>query len=112
MSKIIIDDDDDMIKDDSDETAQLKATVKQGLEDLKKIIELLNQLYPLMEPFGDETTIDELRILYSEIIPNILIGDYDEVLEGLDKDEKALTMLALNQRRKHIIENLLEKYNN
>lgn len=112
MSGIMIDDDFDPVEEESTEEPTLKTVIKQGIKDLEIITELLEKLSPLMEPFGDSDTINELVILYSEIIPNILIGDYSDALEGLDKDDQAIAKLALNQRRKHIVSNLLEKYNN
>ena len=112
MSGIMIDDDFDPVEEESTEEPILKTVVKQGIKDLEIITELLEKLSPLMEPFGDSDTINELKVLYSEIIPNILIGDYSDALEGLDKDDQAIAKLALNQRRKHIVSNLLEKYNN
>ena len=112
MSGIMIDDDFDSVEEENTEEPTLKTVVKQGIKDLEMITELLEKLSPLMEPFGDSDTINELVILYSEVIPNILIGDYDDALEGLDKDDQAIAKLALNQRRKHIVSNLLEKYNN
>ena len=112
MSGIMIDDDFDPVEEESAEEPTLKTVVKQGIKDLEMITELLEKLSPLMEPFGDSDTINELVVLYSEIIPNILIGDYSDALEGLDKDDQAIAKLALNQRRKHIVSNLLEKYNN
>lgn len=114
MSGIMIDDDFDPVEEEEESTEEpiLKTVVKQGIKDLEIITELLDKLSPLMEPFGDSDTIDELRVLYSEIIPNILVGDYEEALEGLSEDDQAIAKLALNQRRKHIVSNLLEKYNN
>ena len=113
MSGIMIDDDFDPVEEEETSSdSELKTVVKQGFKDLEIIVEKLGQLSQLMEPFGDSDTIDELMILYSEIIPNILIGDYSEALEGLDKDDQAIARLALNRRRKDIISNLLEKYNN
>lgn len=113
MSGIMIDDDFDPVEEEeTSSNSELKTVVKQGFKDLEMIVEKLGQLSQLMEPFGDSDTIDELIILYSEIIPNILIGDYSEALEGLDKDDQAIARLALNRRRKDIISNLLEKYNN
>ena len=112
MSGIMIDDDFDPVEEESIEEPTLKTVVKQGIKDLEMITELLEKLSPLMEPFGDSDTINELRVLYSEIIPNILVGDYEETLEGLSEDDQAIAKLALNQRRKHIVSNLLEKYNN
>lgn len=113
MSGIMIDDDFDPVEEEETSSdSELKTVVKQGFKDLEMIVEKLGQLSQLMEPFGDSETIDELIVLYSEIIPNILIGDYGEALEGLDKDDQAIARLALNRRRKDIISNLLEKYNN
>ena len=113
MSGIMIDDDFDPVEEEETSSdSELKTVVKQGFKDLEMIVENLGQLSQLMEPFGDSDTIDELIVLYSEIIPNILIGDYGEALEGLDKDDQAIARLALNRRRKDIISNLLEKYNN
>ena len=113
MNKIMIDDDDFEVTEEniSDNLPELKATLVQGVKDLKEIVELLNKLSPLMEPFGESDTINELVILYSEIIPDILIGDYSYALEGLDGDDKEIARLALNRRRKDIVSNLLEKYN-
>ena len=90
MSGIMIDDDFDPVEEETSSDSELKAVVKQGFKDLKIIVEKLSQLSQLMEPFGDSDTIDELVILYSEIIPNILIGDYGEALEGLDKDDQII----------------------
>ena len=113
MSGIMIDDDFDPVEEEETSSdSELKTVVKQGFKDLEMIVEKLGQLSQLMEPFGDSDTIDELIVLYSEIIPNILIGDYDEALEGLDEDDQAIAKLALNRRRKDIISKLLEKYNN
>ena len=113
MSGIMIDDDFDPVEEEETSSdSELKTVVKQGFKDLEMIVEKLGQLSQLMEPFGDSDTIDELMILYSEIIPNILIGDYSEALEGLDKDDQAIAKLALNRRRKDIISKLLDKYNN
>jgi hypothetical protein len=113
MSGIMIDDDFDSVEEEETSSdSELKTVVKQGFKDLEMIVEKLGQLSQLMEPFGDSDTIDELIVLYSEIIPNILIGDYNEALEGLDKDDQAIATLALNRRRKDIISNLLDKYNN
>lgn len=113
MSGIMIDDDFDPVEEEKETSSdsELKTVVKQGFKDLEMIVEKLSQLSQLMEPFGDSDTIDELIILYSEIIPNILIGDYGEALEGLDKDDQAIARLALNRRRKDIVSKLLEKYN-
>ena len=112
MSGIMIDDDFDPVEEETSSDSELKVVVKQGIKDIKHIVELLNELSPLMDVFGDNDTIDELIVLYGEIIPNILIGDYEEALEGLDEDDRAIAKLALNQRRKAIISNLLDKYNN
>lgn len=113
MSGIMIDDDFDPVEEEETSSdSELKTVVKKGFKDLEMIVEKLGQLSQLMEPFGDSDTIEELMMLYSEIIPNILIGDYSEALEGLDEDDKAIARLALNRRRKDIISNLLEKYNN
>ena len=113
MSGIMIDDDFDPVEEEETSSdSELKTVVKKGFKDLEMIVEKLGQLSQLMEPFGDSDTIDELMMLYSEIIPNILIGDYSEALEGLDEDDKAIARLALNRRRKDIISKLLEKYNN
>ena len=113
MSGIMIDDDFDPVEEEETSSdSELKTVVKQGFKDLEMIVEKLGQLSQLMEPFGDSDTINELMMLYSEIIPNILIGDYSEALEGLDEDDQAIARLALNRRRKDIISKLLEKYNN
>ncbi len=113
MSMIMIDDDDDDVLDsqENNDVSHLKGVVKQGLEDLKEITALLEKILPLIEPFGDSDMIEELMILYGEVIPSTVVGDFSAILEGLYDEELEITKLALNQRRKAIINGLLEKYN-
>ena len=113
MAIMMIDDDDDNVrveKEDSD-LAYIKNTVKQGLNDIETIVDTLTRLIPLMEPFGDAETIAELIILYTEVVPNILIGDYDNVLEGLSEEAAEMAAIAIKHRRKDMFAKLLEKYN-
>ena len=113
MSIIMIDDDDDNVLDsqENSDVSQLKDVVKQGLNDLKEIVTLLDKILVLIEPFGDSDVIEELMILYGEVIPNTIVGDFSEITEGLYDEELEITKLALSQRRKAIINGLLEKYN-
>ena len=69
------------------------------------------RLLPLVEPFGDAETIAELILLYTEVIPNILVGDYDNVLEGLSEEAEEMARVAIKHRRKDMFAKLLEKYN-
>ena len=97
-------------KEDSD-TAYIKNTIKQGLQDIETIVDTLNRLLPLIEPFGDAETIMELVLLYTEVVPNILLGDYDHVLEGLSEEAEEMARVAIKHRRKDMFAKLLEKYN-
>lgn len=110
---IMIDDDDDIVvsspKEDKD-TDDIKRVVKTGLNDIEIILEKLEELVPLMEPFGDAETMIELILLYSEVIPNILVGDYSNVLEGLDEEAEEMARVAIKHRRKEMFARLLEKY--
>lgn len=112
MSMIMIDDDDDNVVDiqEDKDVSHLKGVIKQGLSDLKEISSLLEQIIPLIEPFGDADVIEELMILYGEVIPNTIVGDFSAITEGLYDEELEITKLALSQRRKTIINGLLEKY--
>ena len=112
MAIMMIDDDDDNVKiekEDSD-TAYIKNTIKQGLQDIETIVDTFERLLPLVEPFGDAETIAELILLYTEVIPNILVGDYDNVLEGLSEEAEEMARVAIKHRRKDMFAKLLEKY--
>lgn len=113
MAIMMIDDDDENVKiekEDSD-TAYIKNTIRQGLQDIETIVDTLARLIPLIEPFGDAETIAELMVLYTEVVPNILIGDYDHVLEGLSPEAEEMARVAIKHRRKDMFAKLLEKYN-
>lgn len=120
MSWIEIDDDDDdiveedvAVKSQSKELTkqdQAKQIIKLGLEDAKDIVVLLEKIEKIIEPFGDLDTILELKTLYNEVIPDLLIGNYSEILGVLPEDTKEVAMVVAKQRRKNIFENLLEKY--
>jgi hypothetical protein len=115
MSKIIIDefdeDDDIVVNVTSDpQTESIKEVISQGLKDVDEILILLNKLFDLVEPFGDGVLIQEFKILYGEIMPNILLGNYNEFLEGLTKDEAEEALVAAKKRRKEIFLKLREKY--
>lgn len=113
MAIMMIDDDDDNVKieNEDSETSYIKNTIKQGLQDIETIVDTFERLLPLIEPFGDAEHITELIILYSDVIPNILIGDYDNVLEGLTEEAKEMAKVAIKHRRKDMVAKLLEKYN-
>ena len=119
MSYIEIDDDDDDIVVETESESQPKALSKQeqakqiirlGLEDAKDIVVLLEKIEKIIEPFGDVDTILELKTLYGEVIPDLLMGNYEEVVGVLPEDAKEVAMVVAKQRRKAIFENLLEKY--
>ena len=113
MSGIMIDDfDDNEIEVDvNPEETYIKKVVKQGIEDSQIIAKILCELSDLAEPFGDMEAIGELIIYYGEVVPNILIGNYDLLLEGLQDTEKDLAMAAFKHTRKQIFANLSDKYN-
>lgn len=117
MSYIEIDDDDDIVVDEQSETRpqtkeeQARAIIKQGMEDIQDIVSLLEKIEKLIEPFGDLETILELKTLYGEVIPDILLGNYDNVIGAMPEDAKEITMVMIKQRRKNMFNKLSDKYN-
>lgn len=117
MSYIEIDDDDDNIVVESDlkpatKEDKAKAVIKQGLNDIQDIVSLLEKIEKLIEPFGDIETILELKTLYGEVIPDILLGNYNNVVGAMPEDAKEITMAVVKQRRKNMFNKLADKYNN
>ena len=117
MSYIEIDDDDDIVIDVEPQQPitkedKAKAIIKQGLSDIQDIVTLLEKIENLIEPFGDLGTILELKTLYGEVIPDILLGNYDNVTGVMPEDAKEITMVMIKQRRKNMFNKLADKYNN
>ena len=119
MSWIEIDDDDDIVEEgvavksqpkELTKQDQAKQIIKLGLEDAKDIVVLLEKIEKLIEPFGDLETILELKTLYSEVIPDVLLGNYSTLLEGLNESDKEVVLIITKQRRKTIFDKLVEKY--
>ena len=116
MSIMIDNDDDDIVVDTAPsqpntKEEQAKAIIKQGLDDIQDIVSLLENIEKLIEPFGELDTILELKTLYSEVIPDILLGNYDNVTSALPDDVKEVTLLVAKQRRKDMFNKLSDKYN-
>ena len=118
MSYIEIDDDDDDIvvdeqpeKKPQTKEEQARAIIKQGMNDIEDILALLEKIEKLIEPFGDLETILELKTLYGEVIPDILLGNYDNVIGAMPEDAKEITMVMIKQRRKNMFNKLSDKYN-
>ena len=117
MSYIEIDDDDDdIVESQTEEQPQTKEerakqVIKLGLEDAKDIVVLLEKIEKIIEPFGDLDTILELKTLYDEVIPDLLMGNYSELIGVLPEDAKEVAMVVAKQRRKNIFDRLVEKYN-
>lgn len=116
MSYIEIDDDDDDIVVEEavkpmTKQEQVKAVIKQGMDDIQDIVVLLEKIEKLIEPFGDLETILELKTLYSEVIPDVLLGNYDNITGAMPEEVKEITMVAVKQRRKNMFNKLVEKYN-
>ena len=116
MGRIMIDDDDDDILEEEVVVApkskenQAKEIIKKGLDDAKEIVNLLKQIENKIDAFGESDVIQELIILHEEIIPSLLLGDYDKLTGAMPETEKEITYLVAKQRRKEIFEKLLEKY--
>ena len=70
-----------------------------------------HKIEKLIEPFGDLETILELKTLYGEVIPDILLGNYDNVTDAMPEDAKEITMVMIKQRRKNMFNRLADKYN-
>ena len=116
MSYIEIDDDDDdIVEPQTEEKPQtkedkIKAVIRQGMDDIQDIVSLLEKIEKLIEPFGDLETILELKTLYNEVIPDVLLGNYSTLLEGLNESDKEVVLIITKQRRKTIFDKLVEKY--
>ena len=112
MSYIEIDDDDDdIVESQTEEKPQtkedkIKAVIRQGMDDIQDIVVLLEKIEKLIEPFGDLETILELKTLYSEVIPDVLLGNYSTLLEGLNESDKEVVLIITKQRRKTIFDKL------
>lgn len=117
MSYIEIDDDDDDIVVDTEpqkklsKEEQAKRVIKQGLVDARKVVSLLEEIEKIIEPFGDLDTILELKTLYNEVVPDILLGNYDNITGVMPDDVKEITMVMIKQRRKTMFDKLTDKYN-
>lgn len=102
--------DNDYIEEPEDSGAELiKNAIRSGLSDMKEIVTLLEKLHPLVEPFGHTNTIEELMVLYTELMPALLVGNYDKVLEGTEDLDREVSELILKKERKEIVNNLLNK---
>lgn len=116
MSYIEIDDDDDDLVVDTKpqektKKEQAREVIKHGIEDTKKIVSLLEEIEQYIEPFGELETILELKTLYSEVIPDILLGNYDNITDVMSEEAKEITMVMVKQRRKAMFDKLAKKYN-
>ena len=114
MGKIMIDDDDDDILEEvtpqQNKEDQAKEIIKQGLNDAKEITSLLKQIEKKIDVFGEVEVIQELIILLEDIIPCLLLGDYNRLTSVVSETEKEITVLIAKQRRKEIFDKLVEKY--
>ena len=117
MNYIEIDNDDDDIIEESPKSSQpvtkedkARAIIKQGLQDTEDIVALLEKIEKIIEPFGDLNTILELKTLYKEVIPDILLGNYENLIGAMPDDIKEITLVAAKQRRKTMFNSLTDKY--
>ena len=117
MSYIEIDNDDDDIIEKPSQLSQpvtkeekARAIIKQGLQDTEDIVTLLEKIEKIIEPFGDLDAILELKTLYKEVIPDILLGNYENLIGAMSDDLKEITLVAAKQRRKAIFNALSDKY--
>ena len=117
VKNIMIDDDDDneVVVDmrKKPEEEHIKDIIKQGLQDIDAIVAIFELLEPLIKPFGDFETIYELRMIYSEVLPHILIGDYNAILNDEPmQDQKEIAAITMKALRKEIVSKLIDKYEN
>ena len=112
VKSIMIDDDDDneIEVDVNPEETYIKNVIKKGIQDSQQIANNLCELSEIAESFGNMEAIAEMIIYYGEVVPNILIGNYDLLLEGIDDVERDLALAAFKHTRKQIFNNLSEKY--
>lgn len=115
MSKIMIDEFDDNeievdLKSDSEEV-YIKNIIKKGIEDSQKIAETLDTLIELASPFGDTEALSELILFYNEIVPDILIGDYNNLLRGIPVSQEDIALATFKLARKDMFSKLSDLYN-
>ena len=102
--------DDDYIEEPEDSGAEeLKQAIRNGLNDMKEIVSLLEKISPLIEPFGHNDTIKELIMLYDDFMPQLLLGNYDYILEGTEDIDRDVSEIIVKKQRKDIVANLLNK---
>lgn len=119
MSIMIDDDDNDLVVDtkatkESSDKEHMKNAIQQGLNDVKEINNLFTKLSELLEPFGDNEAIEGLKVVYEEVVPNILLGKYDEIIEMLQitsNEPRELLEMRLKVQRKEYVNGLMNKYN-
>ena len=113
MNIFIDDDDDDIVVEPQKEECGVKELAKLALEDLQDIISLLEKLAEKIDCFGgmSKEEIEEKIIFYSEIIPAILLGNFEDILGEEVDDSYDIAELSLKKMRKDIFEKLANKYN-
>jgi hypothetical protein len=90
----------------------IKSIIKKGIEDSQKLAETLNNLIDLAEPFGDIEALNELALFYNEVVPSILVGDYELLLDGVSKSQYEIALATFKLARKEMFTKLTDKYEN
>ena len=105
--------DDEEVEETEDPQSYIKTVIQKGLNDLEDIVVLLEKLENLVIPFGgiSQKDIDELKIFYKEICPDVLLGKYKDILSDIEEDSYEIAELSLKKTRKEIFEKLTDKYN-
>ena len=116
MIEIEIDDwNDDDVEESTETSAEdnVRMIIQQGLNDLEDIVVLLEKLENLVLPFGgiSQKDIDELKLFYKEICPDVLLGKYKDILADIEEDSDEIAQLSLKRTRKEMFDKLTDKYN-
>ena len=53
--------------------------------------------------------IKELIMLYDDFMPQLLLGNYDYILEGTEDIDRDVSEIIVKKQRKDIVANLLNK---
>ena len=92
------------------EEQHIKDIIAKGLKDTIDLSTTLMSLLNLAEPFGDVEALNELIIFYGDVVPNILVGDYDSLLEGIDDYQREAALTTFKHVRKEMFARLMDKY--
>ena len=103
--------DDEEVEETEDPQSYIKTVIQKGLNDLEYASTLLEKLINILDPFMITDTFEEMLLYVNEIGPDLLLGEYNKLLEATDID-KEIALLSLKKTRQEIVNRLTDKYQN